>query len=252
MCMELLSVKNLHDYIIESGPLIDEQKSREFGLKIGQALEYLHENGVILRNLEASSILMTDESSSDIYESQYPKICRMDKAHVMGVTEVTRGIFGDIRFRAPEVILGKAYNFKADCWSFGVILFHMLTGKLPFTIEEEPRKMIVDSEDSQSLDSEDTVIDKVHEIENMVLNHEPNYNLLMQKGCSRIAIDLVSKLLHKDPETRLGIGTALKHNWFKVNLDMTRSEGKYPEKDVGVSVNLMAMPRKSRRMSINL
>ena len=41
----------------------------------------------------------------------------------MGYDEYTHGIYGDIRYRAPEVIRGQYYGFKADSWSFGVILF---------------------------------------------------------------------------------------------------------------------------------
>jgi len=50
----------------------------------------------------------------------------------MGQEEVTRGLFGDIRYRAPEVLSGKPYGLKADSWSFGIVLFFLLTANLPF------------------------------------------------------------------------------------------------------------------------
>lgn len=59
-------------------------------------------------------------------------ISRLNKAELIGFSGITFGQFGDIRFRAPEVCLGKHYDFKADIWSFGIILFHLLTGKLPY------------------------------------------------------------------------------------------------------------------------
>jgi serine/threonine protein kinase len=53
----------------------------------------------------------------------------------MGYEESTTGMFGDLRFKAPEVINGESYNFKADVWSFGIIMFEILTGCLPFDSE---------------------------------------------------------------------------------------------------------------------
>ena len=46
---------------------------------------------------------------------------------------------GDIRFRAPEVVLGKHYGFKADSWSFGIIVYQLLTGSFPFDYKEPQR-----------------------------------------------------------------------------------------------------------------
>ena len=143
----------------------------------------------------------------------------------MGYTEKTFSLFGDVRYRAPEVIQGRPYGFKADCWSFGVILFFMLCGELPFDIDEIPED---DSEDLSCESSEDgnkvILIDKVQEVEQLILDCQPNFQLLSKRGCSRTSIDLVQKLLHKDPETRLSSAAALKHSWFKLNLEAPLSE----------------------------
>ena len=41
----------------------------------------------------------------------------------MGYDDETNDIFGDNRYRAPEVLKGSAYDFRADMWSYGIILF---------------------------------------------------------------------------------------------------------------------------------
>ena len=99
---------------------------------MAQVLEYLHDNGIILRNLDSTGILMT-ESENNKYEN-IPRISRLNKAMVKGESEIdyVSGIYGDIRFRAPEVLKGLPYNKKADSWSYGIILFYILTGQLPF------------------------------------------------------------------------------------------------------------------------
>jgi len=75
---------------------------------------------------------MSEISKDYPNELPVPKIYKFDKAIVMGYDDTTYGIYGDMRFRAPEVIMGRPYSFKADSWSFGVILFYLLTNEYPF------------------------------------------------------------------------------------------------------------------------
>ena len=113
-----------------------EVKAREMSLKIGKALEYLHDNSIILRNLQSSGILMSDVDKNILNEDPIPRIFKLDKAKVIGYDDYTDGIYGDIRYRAPEVLKGKAYDLRADTWSFGIILFYILTGKCPFEFQD--------------------------------------------------------------------------------------------------------------------
>ena len=73
--------------------------------------------------------------SDDNTENSIPRISRLAKATVRGENEkeMFHGLVGDFRYRAPEVLVGKAYSKSADIWSFGVIMFYILTGQLPFT-----------------------------------------------------------------------------------------------------------------------
>mmetsp|Transcript_35124 Transcript_35124/g.53863 ORF Transcript_35124/g.53863 Transcript_35124/m.53863 type:complete len:98 (+) Transcript_35124:1049-1342(+) len=96
-------------------------------MKIGQAIDHLHSNGIVLKNLDSAGILMTDVTRDMAVESAVPRICHLEEAEVMGFDEYTRGVLGDVRFRAPEVLMNKPYGFKADAWSFGVILFFLVT-----------------------------------------------------------------------------------------------------------------------------
>ena len=60
---------------------MSEVKIREIALKIGKTLEYLHDNGIILRNLESSSILMSYAGLvGDEDNTHTPRIAKLDKA----------------------------------------------------------------------------------------------------------------------------------------------------------------------------
>jgi serine/threonine protein kinase len=51
----------------------------------------------------------------------------------MGFDGNTSEISGDVRYMAPEVLQGKRQSFPADVWSFGVLIYFLVTGKLPFS-----------------------------------------------------------------------------------------------------------------------
>ena len=133
MCLELHSKITLYEYIQMTKDYLDQHKARSLAQKIGEALDYLHDNGIILTNLDATGILMSEITKG--YElNVVPRISRLNKAVVKGANdcEYCIGMEGDIRFRAPEVVSGLNYHQPADCWSYGVILYYILTAELPF------------------------------------------------------------------------------------------------------------------------
>mmetsp|Transcript_3808 Transcript_3808/g.5752 ORF Transcript_3808/g.5752 Transcript_3808/m.5752 type:complete len:523 (-) Transcript_3808:465-2033(-) len=107
--------------------VLPEQKVRDIFLFLVINLDKMHSNGILVKNLDTQTIQMTSNN-----EEASPKITNLEKAEVIGLDELVRDLHGDFRFRAPEVIQNKPYGFKADCWSMGVILFYLLTSKLPF------------------------------------------------------------------------------------------------------------------------
>mmetsp|Transcript_23307 Transcript_23307/g.20682 ORF Transcript_23307/g.20682 Transcript_23307/m.20682 type:complete len:160 (+) Transcript_23307:613-1092(+) len=97
---------------------------------------------------------------------------------------------GTIQYLPPEMALGNYYNETADWWSFGIIIYEMICGKLPFDHDE--RSIIVKD-----------IVSK---------------ELKFKKIFSEEAQDLISKLLVKDPKSRLGhdgVGDIMNHEFFK-------------------------------------
>jgi len=110
LCLELLSKNTLKDYVSLHDNHLEEIQVKSIAVKIGEAVKFLHEHGIILRNLESTGILMSESSKYTDLKDVLPRIARFDKAEVKGYGEFSYGIFGDLRYRAPEVIAGRGYT----------------------------------------------------------------------------------------------------------------------------------------------
>lgn len=70
-------------------------------------------------------------------DTVWPQITNVHHFACICPEQFTEDNFGDSRFRAPEVILGEPYNSRSDVWTFGILIFYMLTFDLPFKDERE-------------------------------------------------------------------------------------------------------------------
>ena len=90
-------------------------------------LEHLHQNSIIYRDLKPENLVVEPDG--------YLKLIDFGTAKV--VPFKTYSVIGTPHYMAPEVILGRGYRFSADVWSFGVMVYEMLCGKVPFGESEE-------------------------------------------------------------------------------------------------------------------
>lgn len=91
-----------------------------------EALEYAHSQGVVHRDLKRANIMITGDGR--------PKIMDFGVAHVVG-SQMTQAdeILGSPHFMAPEQLGKGKVDQRTDLFAFGVVLYWMLTGRLPFT-----------------------------------------------------------------------------------------------------------------------
>ncbi|EGF97718.1 uncharacterized protein MELLADRAFT_41186 [Melampsora larici-populina 98AG31] len=101
-----------------------ESKAKHFVLQIAEALEYLHENQIIHRDVKTLNVLLMNDDQI--------KLTDFGTATVVDSSGSTRGDVGTPYSRAPEIILKQSYSKNVDWWSLGVLLYELVTGQQPF------------------------------------------------------------------------------------------------------------------------
>ncbi|KAJ8267198.1 hypothetical protein GJAV_G00139640 [Gymnothorax javanicus] len=112
----------------------DEDAVRVFAAELGCALGFLHDVGIIHRDVKMENILLTDQGHLRLADFGLSR--RLER----GGRAFT--ICGTIQYMAPEVLGGGPYSHAADWWSLGILLFSLATGKFPVPPEREHCSML--------------------------------------------------------------------------------------------------------------
>ena len=102
-----------------------KEKSVQFySANILLALQCLQENGIIYRDIKPENILISQDGYAKLTDFG------LSKENMLG--QKTNSICGTSEYLAPEVFEGKWYDLACDLWSFGCLLYEMLSGLPPF------------------------------------------------------------------------------------------------------------------------
>jgi len=125
MVMEFVRGETFHDLSDRLGPLAPAQAAH-LCMQVLDALGHAHRGGVVHRDLKPANLMMTDSGAV--------KVMDFGIARVLGTEHFTHGGFmmGTPAYMAPEQVLGREIDGRADLYSVGVVLYRLLTGQLPF------------------------------------------------------------------------------------------------------------------------
>jgi len=115
---------------IESGPTELDEAVR-LATQIAEGLREAHKKGVVHRDIKSANIMVDEKGQA--------KIMDFGLARVAGGTLVTKEgmTMGTIAYMSPEQARGEAVDHRTDIWSFGVVLYEMFSGQLPFLGEHD-------------------------------------------------------------------------------------------------------------------
>ncbi|KAF5345019.1 hypothetical protein D9758_010425 [Tetrapyrgos nigripes] len=130
MVFEYVDGGQMLDYIISHGKL-RERTARKFARQIGSALDYCHRNNVVHRDLKIENILISQTGNIKIIDFGLSNL--YDPVAHLGT------FCGSLYFAAPELLNAKVYTGpEVDVWSFGVVLYVLVCGKVPFDDQSMP------------------------------------------------------------------------------------------------------------------
>lgn len=130
MLFEYVNGGQMLDYIISHGRL-KEKQARKFSRQIASALDYCHRNSIVHRDLKIENILIS--KTGDI------KIIDFGLSNLFAPRNHLRTFCGSLYFAAPELLQAKAYTGpEVDVWSFGIVLYVLVCGKVPFDDQSMP------------------------------------------------------------------------------------------------------------------
>ncbi|KAG7884366.1 hypothetical protein KL938_002238 [Ogataea parapolymorpha] len=175
LVLEYVEGGELFDLLVESGPL-PENTAVEFFRQIILGASYCHSLGICHRDLKPENLLL---------DKQYNvKIADFGMAALESSDRLLETSCGSPHYAAPEIVSGLQYHgAESDVWSCGVILFALLTGRLPFD-DENIRELLLKVQKGSY---------EIHE------------------DLSPEAQDLIAQMLTVNPEARIKTRDVLKH-----------------------------------------
>ena len=179
---------------LKTDGFLKEDLVKFYGAQIAVALQHLHDIGIAYRDLKPENILIDEDG--------YIKLCDFGSSVRIKGTEKETNFAGSPEYASPEMITFEGHTFMTDWWSFGILLYELLYGNTPFFNVDKNRMFDLINAGSLSFPK------------SICLEGEDKPRTYK---VSDDAKNIISKLLEKDPGTRLGrkgLDEIKKHPFF--------------------------------------
>lgn len=191
MVFEYIDGGQMLDYIIAHGRL-RERAARKFARQIGSALDYCHHNNIVHRDLKIENILISNNGNI--------KIIDFGLSNLYSPMRHLSTFCGSLYFAAPELLNAKLYTGpEVDVWSFGIVLYVLVCGKVPF--------------DDQSMPA----------LHAKIKRGLAEYPAWLSNDCKA----LLQRMLNTNPQERATLSEVLSHPWMTKGFD-----GRAPESHI--------------------
>src|SRR5260221_5691176 len=182
--MEYVGGGSLKKYCTETN-LLPVRQAVLVIFKICRALDYAFQNGVIHRDIKAANILLDERDDIKISDFGTAKISHATHTQI-------DGFLGSPAYMSPEQINEEGPSVQTDIYSLGVVMYELLTGKLPFRAENAV-----------------TMINKI-------LNEDPVPIQQLRPDLPEALVEIVGKAMHKDPKIRYA-------SWFEMASELANT-----------------------------
>lgn len=123
--MELIDGISLKEYLQKKGRL-SWQEALFFAQQIARALEHAHSRGIIHQDIKPHNILILRDGTAKVTDFGIARFAAKEE------TRVIQEAIGSVHYISPEQAKGSTIDYRTDLYSLGVVMYEMLTGKLPF------------------------------------------------------------------------------------------------------------------------
>ena len=124
--MELIQGKTLKEIIVEERGPLPWKWSVNVAIQIASALEMAHRNNIIHRDIKPHNIIITEDGVAKVTDFGIAKAVSNSTITAFGTT------IGSVHYFSPEHARGGYTDAKSDIYSLGVVMYEMVTGKVPF------------------------------------------------------------------------------------------------------------------------